>query len=338
MPRKSRISEDDWNGSIRQTYETDDRLTAVSELAAKWEVTPRHLRQVAKDRGWLRPNEAPPEEVVVEKVSPISKPPLSVPRARRDAAPKAPPPEAIPLPPSVVEAVPPETVAEALPGLHKRQGKAPPGPDPTPVPPDGAAPGPRKNRPHARASTQPNRRVADFAPPGVRAAVYAPDMLDAEDSSEIFKAMVTQQVRRTNALAVIFEKLSSLLDTALTSPDAADQAGIDAKAQALNTLLPGRMDSLSSILTSTRQLAEVLRAYEAGMMDVHAEAAKHGRLRGGGADGAVPTGEAEINFADLPVEDQARLLEAAMLLDGSRNAPDFPVPPTGPVIEHAEQP
>lgn len=165
-------------------------------------------------------------------------------------------------------------------------------------------------------------------------------MLDPEQAEETFKQLVTQQVARTHALGGIFDTLTGMIMDALKPVDPNDGEALQAQLQVVQRLLPGRADTLAGVLTAARQLAEVLRSHEAGMLDVHIEAARRRSAQmKEEQEKALPAGEEDIAFEALSTEEQQALLEAALLLDGKRNAPDFPVPPTGPVvIEHQAEP
>lgn len=323
MGRRSSISEEEWEGSIRRTYETDARPSAVRELAVYWSLTPRRIRQVAKERGWARPGEVPTVQDVRAKVS--AHQPKRAKAARRADRPRAvehaADPHALAIPEEVLATVPSEVVDTALPG---RKGKKLTEPKAEKVdPPKG-----QRFKVPASGNQAVIKRVSPEAPPGVRAAVYAPDLLDSADSYEAYREIIGLQIKRSGALSAILDTLIGLIAASLTIPDDTDDEAMKAKMVALNTLLPGKMDSLSTILNTTRQLAETVRAHETSLMDIHAEAAKRKAERH--ATGAIGEDDGDdLSFAGLTMEEQMQLLDAALLLDGSRAAPTFPLPPTG---------
>lgn len=328
MPRPSKISAEDWNGPIREAFESDTRPDAVNHIATRWELTARRIRQVASEKGWMRPQGI--DDAPVPSPSPDADPQgRKPPRAARK--PSRPQPEhtlkamdAIKLPKKALAKAKPGDLAASGLDTHRN---APPAPEKKG----------RKVIDQIQAAQEDASRNLDVrSPPGARAAAYAAVALDPTQSLETYRMMVTQQVERTVALGNIFTMMTGLIQTVVAPVDPNDMEGQQRRTDATLSLFPGRTDSLAGVLTATRQLAEVLRAHEAGMMDVHVEAARRRaaqEIEAKEAGGASKSDD-DIAFELLPLEEQLRLMEAALLLDNNRIAPDFPVPPTGPVIEH----
>lgn len=211
----------------------------------------------------------------------------------------------------------------------------------------GAKPPPKTKRPRTGprpGKTRPEEfKAAPMELPEPHAVVLQDMMPEAAfPSTQRLAKRLIANVIETEALT---KKLERLLSAALSLPAADDVEGQNLKANALNTLLAGRNDSVASHLAAYRALVAFTHAGTTDIWKIleskklladERDASLIGASVNGGTvamTANVQAGPPLPDMRSLPTESLDKLYAAAMVLDSSRPRPAVVLPPGDAVLE-----
>jgi hypothetical protein len=202
------------------------------------------------------------------------------------------------------------------------------------LPPAGPAPHPasRTSIPHpAPRARDPAAEV--LADPEARAELRD---VAVDAAADVIVSVNVEALRRTQRLASTFDRFLGLVTDVLATPDPLDEEGLKRKAAAMETLFVGKGDGVASALSALARLGESIQNQQRKALGAE-DRPKQVQLTG--ADGgpiATTRGGDGPNLDGMTTAELEILYEAALLVEGKRQRPPIPVPPSDPPVGDGE--
>ena len=154
-----------------------------------------------------------------------------------------------------------------------------------------------------------------------------------EAAADVIAAANLAALAKVTRLDATFERLTSLLADALTTPADDDEAGRKRRAEALNVLLAGRSDSITSTIMAQAKLAESIQNQRRKALGAD-DRPKQVQLTGAGG-GPIQTenhtATTVVDYSRYTTAELEELMRAAAIIEGRQERPPVPMPPGDPL-------
>jgi len=154
-----------------------------------------------------------------------------------------------------------------------------------------------------------------------------------EQAADVIAEANRRALAKADHLDATFSTLSALVADLLSRPAESDEAAMRRKAEAMQTLLAGRSDTVTGAILALAKLAESIQGQRRKALGAD-DRPKQVQLTGAGGgpiqtenSGAVAVA---VDYGKLSTEELTRLMEAASILEGKRERPPIPMPPGDP--------